>query len=125
MARWISGASLGAALILGCVAAAFLVASLVGVLLNPHLNARIFLPIVAVIAGAFILIAGFWWSFARHHGWTEMLGSLALIEILVAGLIIFFDAPFIDAFFGVNLCLGAPWLVAAGSSEIFKSRSPG
>lgn len=132
VSTWISGVSMGAVLILGCVVAAYLVTSLVAFLLpgaQPH-GREIFLPI-AVIAATLIATTGFWWSLARHHGWTEMLASLVPIEILVSWLILLFsgspgiDSFFINSFFAVNLFLGAPWLVAIGLSVIFKARSRG
>ena len=55
-----------------------------------------------------------------------MLASLALTEVLLAGLIVFFtgspaiDRLFLDWFLAVNLSLGLPWLVAIGLSHILR-----
>jgi len=120
----------GAILLLGCAVAAYLVANLVD-LLRPGtlLHGRDFRP-TAVIAAALIATAGLWWSLARGHGWAEMLASLVLTEVLLGGLIVFFsgsaaiDSFFLDWFFGVNLYVGLPWLVAIGLS-LFKARRHG
>ena len=110
----------GALLIIACVAAAYLIANLVdrwwpGVLLR----GRDFRP-TGLMAAVLIAMAGCWWALARGHAWAEMLGSLALVEVLLGGLIVFFsgstalDAFFLDWFLGVNLYFGLPWLAAIG-----------
>jgi len=123
---WFTGAVVGALLIVVCILVAFLIASLVD-LVRPGtlLRGRDFRP-TAVMAAVLIASAGFWWHRVRAHGSGEMLASLALTEVLLAGLIVFFtgspaiDRLFLDWFLAVNLSLGLPWLVAIGLSHILR-----
>jgi len=116
----------GAILILACAPAAYLIANVVD-LVRPGtlLGSRGVRP-TAVVTAILIAAAGCWWSLVRHHAWTEMLASLVIIEVLVAGLIVLFsgsaaiDSFFLDWLSGVNLYVALPWLVAIGLSLILR-----
>src|SRR4051812_9880264 len=77
----VPGAVLGALLVIGCVAVAYPMARLAnfvdpGEFVEGRGYQQIGLTAAALIAGA-----GLWWSLARRHRWSEMLGSLLAIEL--------------------------------------------
>lgn len=124
--NWLVGAVSGVLLILTCLVAAYLAASLVDLVRPGTLIQGRGIQPTAMLAAAFVATAGFWWCLAVGHRWTDMLGTLVLVEALLAGLIFFFsgstsiDSLFLDWFLGVSEYVGLPWLLAIGVSVVVR-----